>query len=125
MRRLVPAGTVLALAIVAAIPASPAAAGNTGNTVKISEKQWSISKPAALRHGVTYTIAVHNVGTFPHDLLIDGKGVSDRGIHNAHPIAPGKTETFTVKFPTAGKYHFYCAIKGHAAKGMSREVVVS
>jgi uncharacterized cupredoxin-like copper-binding protein len=122
VRRLVPAGTVLALAIVAAIPASPAAAGNN---VNISEKQWSISKPTALKHGVTYTISVHNVGTFAHDLLIDGKGVSDRGIHNAHPIAPGKTQTFTVRFPKAGKYHFYCAIKGHAAKGMSREVVVS
>jgi uncharacterized cupredoxin-like copper-binding protein len=113
---------VLALAAAAAIPVSQAAAGNT---VKISEKQWSISKPTALKHGVTYTIAVHNTGTIAHDLLIDGHGLDDHGIHNAHPIAAGKTESFTVRFAKAGKYHFYCAIKGHAAKGMSREVVVS
>ena len=55
----------------------------------------------------------------------DGKGVSDRGIHNAHPIAPGKTASFTVKFPSAGTYRFYCAIKGHAAKGMQMNVKVT
>ena len=105
----------------AALPAS--AGAGTGFTIK--EKQWSISKPPALKHGVTYTIAVKNIGTFPHDLLIDGKGVSDRGIHNAHPVAPGKSASFTVKFPQAGTYRFYCAIKGHAAKGMQLNVKVS
>jgi uncharacterized cupredoxin-like copper-binding protein len=105
----------------AALPAS--AGAGTGFTIK--EKQWSISKPPALKHGVTYTIAVKNIGTFPHDLLIDGKGVSDRGIHNAHPIAAGKSASFTVKFPQAGTYRFYCAIKGHAAKGMQMNVKVS
>jgi uncharacterized cupredoxin-like copper-binding protein len=106
---------------VAALPAS--AGANTGFTIK--EKQWSISKPPALKHGVTYTIAVDNIGTYPHDLLIDGKGVSDRGIHNAHPIAAGKSASFTVKFPQAGTYRFYCAIKGHAAKGMQLNIKVT
>ena len=53
------------------------------------------------------------------------KGVSDRGVHNAHPIAAGKTASFTVKFPSAGTYRFYCAIKGHAAKGMQMNVKVT
>ena len=115
---------VVALSALGAAVALPATAGaGTGFTIK--EKQWSISKPPALKHGVTYTIAVKNVGTYPHDLLIDGKGVSDRGIHNAHPIAPGKSASFTVRFPQAGTYRFYCAIKGHAAKGMQMNVKVS
>ncbi len=87
MKRLVPACIALAAIAVVALPATPAGAG-TGFTLK--EKQWSISKPPTLKHGVTYTVTVKNVGTFPHDLLIDGKGVSDRGIHNAHPVAPGQ-----------------------------------
>jgi uncharacterized cupredoxin-like copper-binding protein len=117
---------VLALVALSALGAAalPASAGaGTGFTIK--EKQWSISKPPALKHGVTYTIAVKNVGTYPHDLLIDGKGVSDRGIHNANPIAAGQSKSFTVKFPQAGTYRFYCAIKGHAAKGMQLDVKVS
>ena len=87
MKRLIPACIALAAIAVVALPATPAGAG-TGFTLK--EKQWSISKPPTLKHGVTYTVTVKNVGTFPHDLLIDGKGVSDRGIHNAHPVAPGR-----------------------------------
>ena len=122
MKRFVP--IVVALSALGAAVALPASAGaGTGFTIK--EKQWSISKPPALKHGVTYTIAVDNIGTYPHDLLIDGKGVSDRGIHNAHPIAPGKSASFTVRFPQAGTYRFYCAIKGHAAKGMQMNVKVS
>jgi uncharacterized cupredoxin-like copper-binding protein len=120
-KRIVPA--LVALVALVAPAALPGAAGaGTGFTVK--EKQWSISRPPALKHGVTYTVTVHNVGTYPHDLLIDGKGVSDRGIHNAHPVAAGKTARFTVKFPQAGTYRFYCAIKGHAAKGMQMNVKV-
>jgi uncharacterized cupredoxin-like copper-binding protein len=122
VRRLVPIGIAIAALGALALPVSPAGAG-TGFTIK--EKQWSLSKPPALKHGVTYTVAVQNTGTFPHDLLIDGKGLEDRGIHNAHPIAAGKTATFTVKFPQAGTYRFYCAIKGHAAKGMQMNVKVT
>ena len=127
MKRLVPVRlavpVLLALAALG-IAVVPATAG-AGSGFTIREKQWSLSKPPALKHGVTYTVAVKNVGTYPHDLLIDGKGLADRGIHNAHPIAAGKTASFTVRFPQAGTYRFYCAIKGHAAKGMQEEIRVS
>jgi uncharacterized cupredoxin-like copper-binding protein len=122
VKRLVPVCVAAAAVAALGLSAAPAGAG-TGFTLK--EKQWSISKPPALKHGVTYTITVANTGTYPHDLLIDGKGLEDRGIHNAHPIAPGKNASFTVKFPKAGTYRFYCAIKGHAAKGMQMEIKVS
>jgi uncharacterized cupredoxin-like copper-binding protein len=122
VRTIFPLCAAIAVIGVAAVPASPATAG-AGFT--ISEKQWSLSKPPKLKHGITYTVVVKNVGTFAHDMLIDGHGVSDRGIHNAHPIAPGQSASFTVRFPAAGTYRFYCAIKGHAAKGMQRNVTVS
>jgi uncharacterized cupredoxin-like copper-binding protein len=121
VKRLVPIVLALAALGVAVLPA--AAGAGTGFTIR--EKQWSLSRPPTLKHGVTYTVAVDNIGTYPHDLLIDGKGVSDRGVHNAHPIAAGKTASFTVKFPSAGTYRFYCAIKGHAAKGMQMNVKVT
>ncbi|MEO9176928.1 MAG: cupredoxin domain-containing protein [Gaiellales bacterium] len=122
MKKLVPLCAALAAVGAIALPVSSAGAG-TGFTIK--EKQWSLSKPPSLKHGVVYTVDVKNIGTFAHDLLIDGKGVSDRGIHNAHPIAPGTSASFTVKFPSAGTYRFYCAIKGHAAQGMQMNVKVT
>lgn len=121
MRRFVPIMVALGMLGVAGFSAS--AGAGTGFTIR--EKQWSLSRPPSLKHGVTYTVAVANIGTFPHDLLIDGKGLEDRGIHNAHPVAPGKTASFTVRFPRAGTYRFYCAVKGHAAKGMQMDVRVT
>jgi uncharacterized cupredoxin-like copper-binding protein len=125
VNKLIPLCAAIAAVGVVGVVAVPASTAGSSSSVTISEKQWSISKPPALKHGVTYKIEVKNTGTIAHDLLIDGKGVSDRGIHNAHPIAPGEDESFTVKFPAAGTYRFYCAIKGHAAKGMQRNVKVS
>ena len=119
-----------------AIVASAALVGGTlavvaeaaNPTVNINEKEWTVKRGSPvikLVHGKSYTIAVHNTGKFRHDLLIDGKGLEDVGIHNASPIAAGKSKSFTVKFPRAGTYDLYCAIPGHKAKGMELKVVVS
>ena len=80
---------------------------------------------AQLVHGKSYTIAVHNTGTYTHDLLIDGHGLDDVGIHNKAPISAGRSKSFTVKFPKAGTYELYCAIPGHRAKGMQLKLVVT
>jgi uncharacterized cupredoxin-like copper-binding protein len=97
-------------------------------TVHFSEKEWTIKRGSPvikLVHGKTYTIAVKNTGTFHHDLLIDGHGLNDVGIHNKSPVSPGSSKSFTVKFPKAGTYELYCAIPGHRAKGMQLKLVVS
>jgi uncharacterized cupredoxin-like copper-binding protein len=114
---------VLALGVAALV--APAAA-SAAAPIKVSEKEYSITGvPKTLKHGVKYTVTLTNKGTFPHDMLFDGKGLSDVGIHNAHAIAAGKHASFTVTFPKAGTYNFYCAIKGHRAKGMSGKVKVT
>ena len=103
----------------------PATAG-AANPIKVNEKEFSIAGiPKTLKHGVKYTVTLHNKGAFPHDLLFDGKGVDDVGIHNKKPVAPGKSASFSITFPKAGTYEFYCAIKGHAAKGMKGKVKVT
>ena len=114
-----------ALALGAAALVAPAAA-SAAAPIKVSEKEYKISGiPKTLKHGVKYTVTLTNKGTIAHDMRFDGKGVHDRGIHNAHAVAPGKKATFTVTFPKAGKYRFYCAIKGHAALGMQGTVKVT
>jgi uncharacterized cupredoxin-like copper-binding protein len=117
------------LAAVAALGAAvlvlPAAAGAAG-PIKVSEKEFKITGvPKTLKHGVKYTFTLSNKGKFPHDMLFDGKKIDDVGVHNKHAVAPGKSTSFTITFPSAGKYHFYCAIKGHAAKGMQGNVTVT
>jgi uncharacterized cupredoxin-like copper-binding protein len=111
-------------ALGAAALIAPAGAG-AANPIKVNEKEFSIKGiPKTLKHGVKYTVTLANKGAFPHDLLFDGKGVHDVGIHNKKPVAPGGSAHFTVTFPNAGTYEFYCAIKGHAAKGMKGKVKV-
>jgi len=113
------------LALGAAALVAPAAT-SAATPIKVNEKEFSITGvPKTLKHGVKYTVTLANKGKFPHDMLFDGKGVHDVGIHNAHAIAKGKTGTFTVTFPKAGTFEFYCAIKGHRAKGMEGKVKVT
>ena len=118
--RLTAAAAIGAAVLIAPIAASAAA------PIKVNEKEFAISGvPKTLKHGVKYTFVLTNKGTFPHDMLFDGKKLHDVGVHNKHAVAPGKSATFSVTFPQAGTYHFYCAIKGHAAKGMKGNVSVT
>jgi uncharacterized cupredoxin-like copper-binding protein len=112
-------------AIGAAVLVAPAAA-SAAAPIKVSEKEFSITGvPKTLKHGVKYTFMLTNKGKFPHDMLFDGKKIDDVGVHNKHAVAPGSSTSFTITFPSAGTYHFYCAIKGHAAKGMKGNVKVT
>jgi uncharacterized cupredoxin-like copper-binding protein len=121
--RLLRLTAVLALGAAALVaPAATSAAA----PIKVTEKEYSIAGvPKTLKHGVKYTFTLVNKGKFPHDMLFDGKKVDDVGIHNKKPIAPGKTASFSITFPAAGTFEFYCAIKGHRAKGMQGKVKVT
>jgi uncharacterized cupredoxin-like copper-binding protein len=113
------------LALGAAALVAPAAT-SAAAPIKVTEKEFSIAGvPKTLKHGVKYTVTLVNKGKFPHDMLFDGKGLHDVGIHNAKAIGQGKTASFTVTFPKAGTFEFYCAIKGHRAKGMEGKVKVT
>jgi uncharacterized cupredoxin-like copper-binding protein len=115
-----------AIAVLGAAALVAPATVNAANPIKATEKEFSISGiPKTLKHGVKYTVTLNNKGKFPHDLLFDGKGVDDVGIHNKNPVAPAGSAHFTITFPKAGTYEFYCAIKGHAAKGMKGKVKVT
>ena len=112
-------------ALGAAALVAPTAA-SAASPIKVSEHEFKISGvPKTLKHGVKYTVTVANKGAYPHDLLLDGKRVHDVGIHNAHAVKPGGSASFSITFPAAGTYEFYCAIKGHAAKGMKGKVKVT
>jgi uncharacterized cupredoxin-like copper-binding protein len=120
-----PYRTIAIAALGAAALIAPVAS-QAAAPIKVNEKEFSITGvPKTLKHGVKYTFTLANKGKYPHDLLFDGKKVHDVGIHNAHAVAPGKSASFSVTFPQAGTFEFYCAIKGHAAKGMKGKLKVT
>src|SRR4051794_37244354 len=115
--------TVLALGAAALV--APLGAGAAA-PIKVTEKEFSITGvPKTLKHGVKYTFTLSNKGKYPHDMLFDGKKVDDVGVHNKAAVTSGKTASFSITFPAAGTYKFYCAIKGHAAKGMKGTLKVT
>ena len=95
-------------------------AAPSAKTVKVAESEWKVVLPKTLSAG-KYTFEASNQGKFPHDLTIDGPGVSDE---KTSEIAAGSSAKLTVTLQS-GTYDFYCSIPGHKAAGMDQKVTVS
>jgi uncharacterized cupredoxin-like copper-binding protein len=101
---------------------TPASGGGGGSqTVQVSEKEFKITLPSTTLKPGSYTFDLSNDGKIPHDLTIDGPGVS-----KAHTpvINGGQHATLKVKL-AAGAYDFYCSVPGHKQAGMDVKVKVS
>ena len=126
-------GMLAAVEIFGREPAEKAAAGNekpspttsvasgAGQTVQVSEKEFKISLPSTTLKPGSYTFDLSNDGHVPHDLTIQGPGVS-----KAHTpvINAGQHATLKVKL-AAGEYDFYCSVPGHKQLGMDVKVKVA
>ena len=126
-------GMLAAVEIFGAEPPEKAAAGNekpspttsvasgAGQTVQVSEKEFKISLPSTSLKPGSYTFDLSNDGHVPHDLTIQGPGVS-----KAHTpvINAGQHATLKVKL-AAGEYDFYCSVPGHKQLGMDVKVKVA
>jgi uncharacterized cupredoxin-like copper-binding protein len=96
-------------------------AGGASKTVQVSEKEFKITLPSMSLKAGSYTFDLSNDGKIPHDLTIQGPGVS-----KAHTpvINGGQKATLKVKL-TAGQYDFYCSVPGHKQLGMDVKVKVA
>ncbi len=90
--------------------AAPRAADGSATkvTVKASEFKYALSKKAAPRGVVVFTIV--NNGKLPHDFKIAGK--------KSVLIKPGKSATLRVTIAKKGSFSFLCTVPGHARAGM-------
>jgi uncharacterized cupredoxin-like copper-binding protein len=91
----------------------------SAKTVKVAESEWKVVLPKTLSAG-KYTFEAANEGKFPHDLAIEGPGVSDK----TSEIPAGDSAKLTVTLKS-GTYDFYCSIPGHKSAGMDQKVTVS
>ena len=95
--------------------------GGGAQTVQVSEKEFKITLPSTTLKPGSYTFDLSNDGHVPHDLTIQGPGVS-----KAHTpvINAGQHATLKVKL-AAGDYDFYCSVPGHKQAGMDVKVKVT
>ena len=78
-------------------------------TVIANEWSFKLSKKT-VPVGSTVAFKVVNKGKIGHDFKIAGK--------KTKLLAPGKSQTITVKFGKKGKFKYICSVTGHARLGM-------
>ena len=78
-------------------------------TVSATEFAFKLSK-RTVPVGTTVNFKVVNKGKIGHNYAISGK--------TTKLLAPGKSQTITVKFTKKGTFTYKCTVPGHAASGM-------
>lgn len=96
-------------------------AGSILQTIKISEKEFSLTpSTASLAKPGTYEFDISNDGTVTHSFEVEGNGVEQK----AADIQAGSTTTLRVDLTKAGSYEMYCPIDGHKQQGMKGTITV-
>ncbi len=89
--------------------------------VEVSGREFEFELPRKTFPAGSYEFHFKNVGSAPHNLVIEGKGVDK----TATPVIDGgKDATLNVSL-TEGSYKLYCAVAGHEDAGMVTEIQVS
>jgi len=100
---------------------SSSSAGAPQQTVKISEKEFSLDPSKVnVAKAETVSFQVTNNGQIAHALEIEGNGLEQE----TETIEPGQTATLTVHLSKDGSYELYCPIDGHKDKGMEGDLTV-
>ena len=112
-------------ATAAGTPAATTSAAEAGATLRIQEKEFTISLPASaaqtLKPGA-YTLQVHNAGTIAHDIAVQAAGGSS-AIEKTPLIQPGGDATLKVTL-AKGVYDVFCTVPGHRQAGMQTKLTV-
>lgn len=108
----------------APMPTAPAPGEATAPTSAIKEFTISGSEfslnPALITvsAGERVRITFRNIGSAPHNLVIEGLGVSTK------TISGGKSDTIEFTALASGTYSIFCSVPGHRASGMEGSLIV-
>jgi uncharacterized cupredoxin-like copper-binding protein len=103
------AGIFAAVGLSAATKPASAHASKVTINVAASEWKFKLSK-TSVPVGTTVVFKVTNKGKIGHNFVIAGK--------KTKLLAPGKSQSITVKFAKKGKFTYECSVTGHAKLGM-------
>ena len=93
---------------------------STAKQIHVEETEFKITLPGTSLKAGSYAFVAHNGGKLPHDLVIEGQGLSVKTpIYN-----PGQSQTLKATLKP-GKYDFFCSVPGHKQAGMNVEVTVT
>jgi plastocyanin len=102
-------------------PAGGTTSAGAAQTVRVQEVDFKIELPDTSYSPGSYVFDLKNDGKTPHNLTIDGPGVSDAATPT---IAAGKTAKLQVALQS-GTYELYCSVPGHKEAGMDLKITVS
>ena len=86
----------------------------------ISGTEYSFSPSSiTVSTGERVKITFQNSGGAPHNLAIEGLGVSTK------TIGSGKTDVVEFTALQSGTFTFFCSVPGHAAAGMVGDMIVN
>lgn len=93
-----------------------------GETVKISETEYSLTPSDVKVKPGTVTFDVSNDGETVHGLEVEGPD-GDQDL--ASDLQPGDTGELSVDLSKPGTYEMYCPIDDHKGMGMTGEITVA
>jgi uncharacterized cupredoxin-like copper-binding protein len=100
----------------------PPAVQAAKHRIPVALSEWKITLPpgtGGLPAG-PYTFHVTNKGKVPHNLTVNGPGVSNEATPN---ISPGNDADLEVTLEK-GTYDLYCSIPGHKQLGMDTKLTI-
>ena len=104
-----------------AAPPSSTSAAAVGTSVGVIEKEFSITLAQPSLSAGTYTFAIQNQGSLPHNLIIEGPGVDKK---SSPKLAAGESGSLTVDLQK-GSYELWCGVDSHKDKGMDMKITVA
>jgi plastocyanin len=87
--------------------------------VVIEGDEYAFSpKTITLFKGEKVRLTFKNMGTLPHNFIVEGLDITTK------TISGGQTDTIEITPEKAGIYPFYCGVGGHKDLGMEGSIVV-
>ena len=103
----------------AVITAAVAAlAAPTAQTIRVTERSYSIKLSAAPRAGAVRFV-IRNMSDDGHDFWVRGAGKTWK----SRVLDEGRSAVLSAKLKKGVRYQFWCAVGGHRQKGMSGSFV--
>jgi hypothetical protein len=112
VKKLLITGATFATAL-AAILALPALAAPNAQTIRVTEREYSISLSARPKAG-TVTFLIRNAGDDSHDFWVRGGGKTFK----SRVLGESGTARLTAKLRKGVRYRFWCGVSDHAEEGM-------
>jgi plastocyanin len=102
--------------------AGGAAAAYAQSTATVVMTEFAFNPSRLVVSAGNDTFTLRNSGQFPHNLHIEGNGIS-LDVKPDGPVAGGQSFTGSVSLP-AGSYTIWCPVGNHRAQGMEGTLIV-